>query len=79
MTHRNDLIPSGAAAVTKSDSAFVDLVGLYVGGAGDVAVKGSDGVSATFAAAPAGTILPMKIVQVLSTGTTATGLVGFKA
>jgi hypothetical protein len=79
MTHRNDLIPSGAVAVTKSDTAFVDLVGLYVGGAGDVAVKGADGVSATFPGVPAGVILPLKIVQVLSTGTTATNLVGFKA
>lgn len=79
MTHRNDLIPSGAVAVAKSDSAFVDLVGLYVGGGGDVAVKGADGVNATFPGAPAGLIIPMKIVQVLSTGTTATNLVGFKA
>jgi hypothetical protein len=76
---RNDQIPTDAAAVTKSDSAFVDFYGLYVGGAGDVAVKTGAGNSVTFSSVPAGTIIPLRVTQVLSTGTTATNIVGFKA
>jgi hypothetical protein len=49
--------------------------GLYVGGAGDVEVKGRDGVAATFVAVPAGTILPVEAEIVMSTGTTATAIV----
>jgi len=48
---------------------------VYVGGAGDVVLKGSDGTNATFSAT-AGQILPLSPTRVLSTGTTATGLVG---
>ena len=79
MTHRNDLIPSGGAAVTKSDTTMVNFVGLYVGGTGDVDVTAGDGVAVTFPSVPAGMIIPMRIIQVLSTGTTATNMVGLKA
>lgn len=48
---------------------------VYVGGAGDVVLKGSDGTNATFAAT-AGQVLPFSPTRVLATGTTATGLVG---
>lgn len=77
--HRNDLIPSGAVAVTKSDTTELNLVGLYVGTTGDVAVRGADGVSVTFASVPAGGVIPMQISGVLETGTTASNIVGFKA
>lgn len=79
MTMRNDLIPSDALAVTPSDSTAVNFVGLYVGGTGDVAVKGEGGTAVTFKACPHGTIIPMRIVAVMSTNTTATLLVGFVA
>jgi hypothetical protein len=78
MTLRSDFVASGLAAVTPSDSAFVDLVGLIVGGAGDVAVVDSLGVT-TQVTAVAGQTIHARIVQVKATGTTATSLVGLKA
>lgn len=77
MTHRNDLINSGFVAITPSDTAFVDLVGLVVGGAGSVNVVDGLGVT-TAITVVAGQTLPGRIVQVKSTGTTATNLVGLK-
>jgi len=49
---------------------------LYVGGAGDVKVVTVGGSTVIFSAVPAGTILPVAVVRVFSTGTTATSLVG---
>ena len=49
---------------------------LYVSGAGDVKVVTMGGSTVTFSAVPAGTVLPVAVVRVFSTGTTATGLVG---
>ena len=63
------------AEVTPSDSAQLSGVrGLFVGGAGNVEVVAEGGGQATFAAV-AGQILPVRAVKVLSTGTTATGIV----
>lgn len=78
MTQRNDLIPSGFEACTPSDSAFVNYVGLIVGGAGAVSVVDGLGVT-TAITVIAGQTLSCRIVQVRATGTTATGLVGLKA
>lgn len=68
-----------AAAVTKSDATVFDpsTRGLYVGGAGDVAVRmiGPPAASVTFVGVPAGTILPVQCDQVLSSGTSATNIV----
>lgn len=79
MTMRNDRLASSAVAVVPSDTAFVDFVGLYVGGAGNVALQGEDGVTALFTAPPVGSRIDMRITRVMSTNTTATVLVGFKA
>lgn len=49
---------------------------LYVGGAGDVKVVTVGGSTVTFTGVPAGTILPVTVVRVFSTLTTATSLVG---
>ena len=48
---------------------------IYVGGAGDIVLKGSDGTNATFAVV-AGQTYPFSPMRVLATGTTATGLIG---
>ncbi|MBN9534818.1 MAG: hypothetical protein J0H10_15850 [Alphaproteobacteria bacterium] len=72
-------LPQGAAAVTASDTAFVDYVGFYVGGTGDVAVQTAKGDTVTFKAMPVGAVIHLHIVKVLSTGTTATNIVGLKA
>jgi hypothetical protein len=49
---------------------------LYIGGAGDVSVKGPQmGAAVVFKAVPAGMILPVEVTSVMSTGTTATDIV----
>jgi hypothetical protein len=76
----NCIVPNAqnAAAVTKSDSTVFTpaTIGLWVGGVGDVAVRmyGSQ-TSVTFVAVPAGTMLPIQVDKVLSTGTSATNIV----
>lgn len=64
-----------AAAVTPSDTTIINCRALYVGGAGNVAIKTAPGATAvTFTAPPVGTILPINIDggQVMATNTTAT-------
>lgn len=71
------------AAVTPADTGtFVAnnpkaslTRGLYVGGAGDVVAVREDGGAVTFAAVPAGTVLPIRCVRVNETGTDATDIV----
>jgi hypothetical protein len=66
-------------AITPSDSVALSIPvkGIYVGGAGDLAVTAqSDGSSVIFKAVPVGTIIPVRAKLVLSTGTTATLLIG---
>jgi hypothetical protein len=48
--------------------------GLWVGGAGDVAVTMEEGQSVTFAGIPAGSLLPVQVTAVLNSGTTATDM-----
>jgi hypothetical protein len=66
-----------AEAVTPHDTNELTNVsrGLWVGGAGDVAVVTSGGSTATFAAVPAGTMLPVRAKIVKTTGTTASSIV----
>jgi hypothetical protein len=60
-------------AVVKSDATVLPgTSGLYVGGAGDVAVRWVDGGTTTISAVPVGSVLDISVDQVLSTGTTAT-------
>lgn len=72
---------SGAFAITPNDSTDLttEARGIYVGGTGAVTLIGSDGATIAFSAVPAGAILPIIARRVLSTGTTATALVGFKS
>jgi len=67
-----------AFAITPSNTLGLPqmITGLYVGVTGDVTVGLSDGTFATFTAVPAGAILPVQVKRVMSTGTTATFLVG---
>lgn len=69
---------ANGVAVTKSDSTALDggVRGLYVGGAGNVAVKfpGND-TAVTFTGVTAGSILPIQVTFVMSTNTTATDIV----
>lgn len=64
-----------AAVVTASDSTVLEVTrALYVGGGGNVAVTTLNGDSVTFVGVGAGTILPIQVTKVLSTGTTATSI-----
>jgi hypothetical protein len=65
----------GAVAVTASDATIFPVTrALYIGVTGDVAVRMADGMSITFTAVPVG-VFPVQVDQVLSTGTTATGII----
>ena len=66
-----------ATAVTPSDSTELTGVrALYVGGAGNVAVVlNEDSAAVTFVAVPAGSILPLAAIKVMSTNTDATDIV----
>lgn len=67
-------------AVTKSDTDTSGNVfmGLFVGIAGDIVVDPLDSPtgSVKLQAVPSGTLLNIAVKRVLSTGTTATGIVG---
>lgn len=79
---------SGAFAITPSDTQRLpfDTRGLYVGAAGNVSVvmanqpmtaSGSvTGVAVVFNSVPAGSLLPICVAYVTSSGTTAGSLVG---
>lgn len=68
------------SSITKSD--VTDLTtnkirALWVGGAGDVAVIAlNDTTPVTIVGVLAGTLLPISVVKVMSTNTTATSIVG---
>ena len=68
------LIPSKFKPVTPSDTVpVVCLLGLYIGGGGNVVVKGEDGVAATFVAST-GQYLTGNFYHVMA-ATTATNIV----
>ncbi len=64
-----------AVEAKKSDSTEVNFCGLYIGGEGDVVVKGRSGVAVTFKAVPAGTFINMNVNRVMD-ATTATFILG---
>lgn len=65
------------AAVTPSDSTdLTGARGLYVGGAGDLALTAvNDSSAVTLSSVPAGSIIPVQVKHVMSTNTTATNIV----
>lgn len=66
--------------ITPSDTTQVFCRAIYVGGAGNVAVKPKGGSAVTFTAPPVGSIIPVGLEggQVMSTNTTATLLRGLR-
>lgn len=66
-----------AAAVTPNDSTDLTNAAraLWVGGAGNLAVVTTGGDTVTLTAATAGSVVPVRVARVLSTGTTATAIV----
>jgi hypothetical protein len=71
-----------AAAVTPSDTVNIPSVSggdnngcvLYVGGAGNLKVRTVGGDEVTFVGVNTGTFLPVQVVRVFSTGTSATNI-----
>jgi hypothetical protein len=72
-----------AAAVTPSNSANIPAVTggtnngcvLYIGGTGTLKVTTIGGDEVTFVAVQAGTFIPIHVIKVWSTGTSATNIV----
>lgn len=72
-----------AAAVTPSDTVNIPAVTggtnngcvLYVGGDGDLKVTTIGGDDVTFVGLSAGTFIPVHVLRVWSTGTTATNII----
>ena len=69
-------------AVTPSDTAFLTYDGkvkaargIYIGGAGDIAIENDVPATVLFENLPAGTLLPIATQRVLATSTTATSIV----
>ena len=71
-----DPLRSGEGPVTKSDSTvYTGARAVYVGTAGDLAVRlAGDDTPITFTAVPGGSLLPLEVVQVMSTGTSASNI-----
>ena len=69
---------ANAESITPSDSTDLEAItrGIYVGGAGNIAVVMLGGGSVTFVGVLAGTILPIRVTRVKDTNTTATSLIG---
>ncbi len=67
------MFPGGATAITPSDSADLTTPSVvYVGGSGDVKVTTAQGDTVTFVGVISGGVLPVQVIRVWSTGTTAT-------
>lgn len=64
----------GAAVVVNTPFASVSR-GIWVGGAGDMAVTFEDGTTATLSGIAAGSLIPVQCTQVNTSGTTATLMV----
>lgn len=63
-----------AEVVTPGTDVTNGSRGLYVGGAGDLVVITSRGNQRTFFGVPAGSVLPIRVRQVVASGTTATNI-----
>lgn len=75
---------SRAEAVTPSDTDNIPYVGyptetwpcvLYSGFGGDIRVLTAGGDDVTFFTVPPGTVLPIQVIRVFSSGTSANGIV----
>lgn len=66
-----------AEDITPDDGTDLDIPrAIWVGGTGNLAVTMAEGQTVTFVAVPAGFMMPIRVKRVLSTGTTATSIVG---
>jgi hypothetical protein len=66
-----------ASVISPNDVSVLSSVprAIYVGNGGDLAVEMQGGQNITFANIQGGTVLAVRVLRVLQTGTTATGIV----
>ncbi len=65
-----------AVAITPHDTNAMSARAIYVGGAGNITLRArGSSADVVMTAVPVGTILPIEVTHVRSTGTTATALV----
>lgn len=77
MRYDSVMAPAGVAfAISPADNASIRATALYVGGAGDLHVLMEDESEVTFIGVPAGSILPIRVLRVFSTSTSATDIIG---
>lgn len=70
------MYPGDAAAVTTNDNLnFPTASIIFVGGGGNVRVLTAQGSDVTFTGVLAGSILPVQVLRVFATSTTATNMV----
>ena len=69
-----DIMASGENFVIYGEASTEGAV-LYVGGAGDLKVKTASGDEVTFVGILAGSFVPVQVIRVFATGTTATNIV----
>ncbi len=70
------MFPGDAAAVTPSDTRnFAEPSVLFIGTTGAVRVLTAQGSDVTFSAVPGGTILPLQVLRVYASGTSALNIV----
>jgi hypothetical protein len=67
-----------AFAITPSDTTEINVRGIYVGGAGNLAVQMEGGGEVTLTAVLVGHVYKIAARKVKATGTTATALIGLK-
>lgn len=84
MSSLSDITPASRMfAVTPSDTASIagpnseDNIprGVYVGGAGDLAIKCGDDDAVTLVGVVAGSLLPIRPTRIMAANTTATNIV----
>jgi hypothetical protein len=69
------MYPGGAATFTNSDTINLPTPSvIYVGGLGNVKVTTAQGDEVTFTNVQAGNVLPVQVIRVWATGTTASSL-----
>ena len=70
------MYPGGAAAVTPSDSVNLSYPSVvYVGNSGNVQVTTAQGDTVVFSGVQGGSVIPVQVIRVWATNTTATGIV----
>jgi hypothetical protein len=69
------MFPGGATTFTNSNTVNLPTPSvIYVGVTGDVKVTTAQGDDAVFVGVPAGSVIPVQVIRVWATGTTASSM-----